>query len=303
MYWLRKAETLIKVILFLAAAIVALLTLVIVLILFGESLRFFTMVSPLEFLFGLTWSPQSEAVTVGHSAFGAVPLFTGTLLITLVAMTVAVPLGIGSAIYLAEYANKKLRAITKPAVEILAGIPTVVYGYFAALTVAPLIRTIGNAIGLEVASESALAAGLVMGIMIIPFILSITDDVIASIPQNLRDAALALGSTKSETIRKVVLPSALPGIMSAILLAISRAVGETMIVTMASGLNANLTMNPLQSVTTVTAQIVSLLVGDQEFDSAKTLAAFALALTLFLITLVINVVALIIVKRYKARYD
>jgi phosphate transport system permease protein len=220
-----------------------------------------------------------------------------------VAMLIAVPIGLFSAIYLAEYAHRKFRAWTKPFLEILAGIPTVVYGFFAALTVAPFIRGWGEAVGLDVASESALAAGVVMGIMIIPFVSSLSDDVMNAVPQSLRDGSYALGATKSETIRQVVIPAALPGIVGAVLLAVSRAIGETMIVVMAAGLAANLTINPLEAVTTVTVQIVTLLVGDQEFDSAKTLAAFALGLLLFLVTLGLNVIALGIVRKYREKYD
>jgi phosphate transport system permease protein len=208
-----------------------------------------------------------------------------------------------SAIYLSEYAAPRFRAVAKPLLEILAGIPTVVYGFFAALTVAPFIRRLGEAVGLATSSESALAAGLVMGIMIIPFVSSLSDDVINAVPQALRDGSAGLGATPSETIRKVVLPAALPGIVSALLLAISRAVGETMIVVMAAGLAANLTLNPLEAVTTVTVQIVTLLVGDQEFDSPKTLAAFALGLALFVVTLTLNIIALRVVQRYREQYD
>ena len=271
-----------------------------------ESARFFKIVPIHEFLFGTKWSPQiaMRADQGGASgAFGAVPLFTGTLLITFIAIIIAGPLGIYSAIYLAEYGSKKFRAYVKPSLEILAGIPTVVYGYFAAMTVAPALRDFGDWAGIPIASESALAAGLVMGIMIIPYVLSLSDDVINAVPQSLRDASYGLGATKSETIRSVVIPAALPGIMGALLLAISRAIGETMIVVMAAGLSANLTLNPLQSVTTVTVQIVTLLTGDQEFDSAKTLAAFALGLTLFFVTLILNVIALLIVKKYREKYD
>jgi phosphate transport system permease protein len=271
-----------------------------------EAIRFFNKVSPAEFLFGLHWSPQTalRADQVGASgAFGAVPIFAGTLLITLIAMTVSIPIGLMSAIYMAEYATPKFRSLVKPALEILAGVPTVVYGFFAALTVAPLIRGLGEQIGLSVASESALAAGLVMGVMIIPFVSSLSDDVINAVPQTLRDGAYAMGSTKSETIRQVVLPAALPGIVGSILLAVSRAIGETMIVVMAAGLAASLTANPLEAVTTVTVQIVTLLVGDQEFDSAKTLAAFALGLLLFVITLILNVIALVVVRKYREKYD
>jgi phosphate transport system permease protein len=271
-----------------------------------EAIRFFALVSPFEFLFGTHWSPQIaiRADQVGSTGgFGAVPVFAGTLLITLIAMVVAVPIGLMSAIYMAEYATPRFRAWAKPALEILAGIPTVVYGFFAALSVGPFIRELGQAVGLNVASESALAAGLVMGIMIIPFVSSLSDDVINAVPQSLRDGALAMGATRSETIRQVVVPAALHGIVGSVLLAVSRAVGETMIVVMAAGLAANLTANPLEAVTTVTAQIVTLLVGDQEFDSAKTLAAFALGLVLFIVTLCLNIIALTVVRHYREQYE
>ena len=232
----------------------------------------------------LRWR-SARIKSVGSGAFGAVPLFTGTLLISGIAMAVAVPIGLMSAIYLSEYASRRFRTIAKPVLEVLAGIPTVVYGFFAALVVAPLIRDTGTAIGLDVSSESALAAGLVMGIMIIPFVSSLADDVINAVPQALRDGSYGIGATQSETIRQVVIPAALPGIVGGVLLAVSRAIGETMIVVMAAGLAANLTMNPLEAVTTVTVQIVTVLVGDQEFDSAKTLSAFALGLVLFVIDL------------------
>ncbi len=290
-----------------ACACIAILTTVgIVLSVLFESLRFFAAVPFWEFLFGTTWSPQTaiRADQVGSSgAFGAVPLFTGTLLIAAIAMLIAVPIGLMSAIFLAEYASRRVRSIAKPALEILAGIPTVVYGFFAALTVAPFIRDFGASLGLDVASESALAAGLVMGVMIIPFVSSLSDDVISAVPAVLRDGSLGLGATQSETIVRVVLPAALPGIVGGILLAVSRAIGETMIVVMAAGLAANLTANPLEAVTTVTVQIVTLLVGDQEFDSPKTLAAFALGLVLFVVTLALNVLALRVVRKYREQYE
>ena len=294
-----------------ACSVVAVLTTFgIVLSLVFESLRFFALVPLHDFLFGLHWSPQSmfagagsDAEAVDPEVFGAVPLFVGTLLITAIALAVAAPIGLMSAIYLSDYAGPRFRAAAKPILEILAGVPTVVYGFFAALTVAPLIRRAGEAVGLAPTSESALAAGLVMGVMIIPFVSSLSDDVINAVPQALRDGSAALGATTSETIRRVVLPAALPGIVAALLLAVSRAIGETMIVVMAAGLAANLTLDPLQAVTTVTVQIVTLLVGDQEFDSAKTLAAFALGLTLFLVTLTLNVVALSVVRRYREQYE
>jgi phosphate transport system permease protein len=293
--------------LLLAASLVAVLTTIgIVLSLVFEALRFFARVPVTELLFGLHWSPQTalRAEQVGASgSFGAVPLFVGTLLISLIAMAVAVPVGLLSAIYMAEYAGRRARNVLKPLLEILAGIPTVVYGFFAALTVAPLLRRWGEAIGLDVASESALAAGAVMGVMIVPFVSSLADDVITAVPRGLREASFGLGATQSETIRRVVIPAALPGIVGGVLLAVSRAIGETMIVVMAAGLAANLTFNPLEAVTTVTVQIVTLLVGDQEFDSAKTLSAFALGLVLFLVTLALNVVALQVVRRYREQVE
>lgn len=293
-----------------ACSIVAIFTTIgIVFSVIFESIRFFRLIPPLEFLTGLTWNPEFEGAARagsgqgGISAYGSVPLFVGTFLISIVALTVAIPVGLLSAIYLSEYASNKTRSIVKPLLEILAGVPTVVYGFFAALTIAPFFKGVGESVGLSVASESALAAGFVMGIMIIPFISSLSDDVINAVPQSLRDAAYGLGSTKSEAVRNVVLPAALSGIVASIILAVSRAVGETMIVVMAAGLAANLSINPLDAVTTVTAQIVTILVGDQEFESAKTLSAFALALTLIIITLMLNFMALQIVKKYREQYD
>ncbi len=291
----------------LASATIAILTtLGIVLSVLFEALRFFQSVPLADFLFGLEWSPQIaiRADQVGASgAFGVIPLVAGTAIIAAIALLVAVPVGLLSAIYLAEFAGSRVRAWVKPLLEILAGIPTVVYGFFAALVVAPLVRAAGEHLGLEVSSESALAAGLVMGIMIIPFVSSLSDDVINAVPRALRDGSLALGATRAETITRVVLPAALPGIVGGVLLAASRAIGETMIVVMAAGVGARLTANPLESVTTLTVQIVTLLVGDQEFDSPKTLAAFALGLLLFLITLALNVLALYVVRRYREAYE
>ena len=284
-----------------------------------ESINFFQKVPFTEFLLGTHWSPQIaiRADQTGASgSFGVIPLIVGTLLISFIALLIAVPVGLMSAIYLSEYASPRFRGFAKPALEVLAGVPTVVYGFFAALTVAPAIRNAGDAVrdwgakngieflaALNVSSESALAAGLVMGVMIIPFVSSLSDDVINAVPQSLRDGSFGLGATQSETIKKVIFPAALPGIVGGILLAASRAIGETMIVVMAAGLAANLTVNPLEAVTTVTVQIVTLLVGDQEFDSAKTLAAFALGLFLFVITLALNVIALRVVKKYREQYD
>ena len=301
----RTLDIAVRSLLIIAAGASIFTTIAIVFSVLLEAIRFFRIVPLSDFLFGLQWSPQLalRADQAGSSgAFGAVPLFVGTLLITLVAMLVAIPIGLFSAIYLSEYAAPRTRNWLKPALEILAGIPTVVYGYLAIVFLSPALRGFGASIGLDIASESALAAGLVMGIMIIPFISSLSDDIITSVPRYLRDGAYALGATKSETIKHVVLPSAIPGVMGAVLLAVSRAIGETMIVVMAAGMSANLTANPLQAVTTVTVQIVSLLVGDQEFDSPKTMAAFALGLTLFCITLLLNVVALKIVKNYRKKY-
>ena len=302
----NRVEAIVNGLLITASTIAIFTTIGIVLSVLFESILFFRSVPVTDFLFGLDWSPQMalRADQAGSSgAFGAVPLFAGTLLISGIAMFVAVPIGLMSAIYLAEYAGRHFRAVAKPVLEILAGIPTVVYGFFAALTVAPLVRDSGALLGLDVASESALAAGLVMGIMIIPFVSSLSDDVINAVPQSMRDAAYALGATQSETVRQVILPAALPGIVGSILLAVSRAIGETMIVVMAAGLSAKLTANPLDSVTTVTVQIVTLLVGDQEFDSPKTLAAFALGLVLFVVTLGLNILALHVVRKYREQYE
>ncbi len=302
----RTPERLIMLVLIACSLVAVLVTLGIVFSLVFESIRFFNAVPVSDFLFGLDWSPQTairEDQVGSGGSFGAVPLITGTLLISAIAMAVAAPLGLASAVYLAEYAEKRTRDIVKPILEILAGIPTVVYGFFAALMIAPYIRMTGTSLGLEVASESALAAGFAMGIMIVPLVSSLSDDAINAVPQSLRHASLGLGATRAETIRQVILPAATPGIAGSLLLAASTAIGETMIVVMAAGLAANLTVNPLEAVTTITAQIVALLTGDQEFDSAKTLSAFALGLLLFVITLLLNVAALKIVKHYREQYD
>lgn len=293
----------------LGASLVAILTTFgIVLSLIFESLRFFQSVSPVEFLTGTRWSPQTalRADQVGSSgAFGAVPLFWGTIFIgAIIAMLVAIPLGLMSAVYLTQYARASVRKVLKPVLELLAGVPTVVYGFFAALTVAPKVRDFAVWLGMsDASSESALAAGVVMGVMIIPFVSSMADDALNAVPGSMRDGSLAMGATPSETVKRVLLPAALPGIVGGILLAVSRAIGETMIVVMAAGLAANLTLNPFDSVTTVTTQIVALLTGDQEFDSPKTLSAFALGLVLFCITLLLNVYALAVVKKYREAYD
>lgn len=307
--------------LFVCSAIAVLTTVGIIASLAFDSFRFFQKVPVFDFLFGTQWSPQIaiRADQVGSSgAFGAVPLFAGTLLIMVIAMCVAAPIGLLSAIYLSEYAGRGMRAVIKPLLEILAGVPTVVYGFFAALTVGPFLRVFFNEIGLFliggpldglgqylalVQNQMALTAGAVMGIMLIPFVSSLSDDILNAVPQSLRDGSSAMGATKSETVKRVLLPAALPGIAGALLLAMSRAIGETMIVTMAAGLAANLTFNPLDTVTTVTVQIVTLLTGDQEFNSAKTLSAFGLGLTLFLVTLMLNIVAHRIVQTYREQYD
>lgn len=303
------------------STLAVLTTLGIVMSLAWESFRFFQSVPPMDFLFGTSWDPQiamrSDQVAA-EGAFGAVPLFAGTFLIMLIAMAVAAPIGLYSAIYLSEYAGPATRSIVKPLLEILAGVPTVVYGFFAALTVGPTFRAFFNWIGeflvngpmdplgqylVTVQNQMALTAGVVMGIMLIPFVSSLSDDILNAVPQSLRDGSYAMGATRSETVKKVILPAALPGVAGALMLAVSRAIGETMIVTMAAGLQAKLTANPLDTVTTVTVQIVTLLTGDQEFDSPKTLAAFGLGLTLFVVTLVLNVAALAIVRKYREQYD
>ena len=298
-----------------ACSLVAILTTMgIIFSLLFESIKFFSAINIFDFLFGMSWSPQRAFVSDASAittleyenlkgAFGSVPLFAGTAFIALIAMIVAVPIGLFSGIYMAEYASSKVRKYSKPIIEILAGIPTVVYGFFAALTVGPFFREVGEKFGLEVSSESALAAGLVMGVMIIPYVSSLSDDVINAVPQSLRDGSYAIGATKSETIKRVVIPAALPGIVGSVLLAVSRAIGETMIVVMAAGLAANLTINPLESTTTITTQIVMLLIGDQEFDSPKTQSAFALGLTLFFATLILNYIALRFVKKYREKYE
>lgn len=272
----------------------------------AESWLFFRHVSPVEFLFGLEWSPQiaiREDQAGARGAFGFIPLIAGTLLISMVAMAVAVPMGLATALYLSEFASARTRDRVKPCMEMLAGVPTVVYGFFAVVTLSPILKDLGASLGVDIAGESALAAGLVMGMMLIPFIASLSEDALFAVPASLREGALALGSTPFEAAAKVVMPAALPGIAAGMLLALSRAIGETMIVVMAAGVAANLSANPLEAVTTVTVQIVTLLTGDQEFDDPKTLAAFALGLALFFITLLINVAALHLVRKFRQRYD
>lgn len=292
----NRVESIIRILLIICSMIAIFTTIGIVLSVLWESLVFFREIPFFQFLFGTHWNPSTNS-------FGAVPIFAGTLLISLIAMLIAVPVGLMSAVYLSEYAGPRVRAFAKPLLEILAGIPTVVYGFFAALTVAPFLANFGKSIGWNISPESALAAGVVMGIMIIPFVSSLSDDVINAVPQAMRDASYGMGATRSETITKVILPAALPGIVGSVLLAASRAIGETMIVVMAAGLSANLTANPFEAVTTVTVQIVTALVGDQEFDSPKTLVAFALGLVLFVVTLALNVFALHVVRKYREQYD
>ncbi len=298
-------DRVVKAFLLIGTVISILITVLIVLSVLSETLRFFTFVSPASFFFGTEWSPQTaiRSDQAGSSGqFGAIPIFTGTFMIAFIAMAVALPLGLLAAIYLSVYANPAVRNCFKPALEILAGVPTVVYGYFAVVSFSPLLREAGGYFGLSIASESALVAGTVMGIMITPFIMSLSEDVMSAVPKALIYGSLAMGATPSETVRKVIVPAAMPGIVGAVLLGISRAIGETMIVVMAAGLSANLTANPLESVTTATVQMVTLLTGDHEFDSPKTLAAFALGFTLLILTLLLNFVAQSIVRKYRERY-
>ena len=308
----EPVEKFLNYVLFFCSLAAILTTVGIVFSLIFQSIEFFKVIPIFDFIFGTHWYPAKAFVrdasepldpSMYSDTFGAVPVFAGTFFIAFIAMCVSIPVGLLSGIYMAEYASSNVRKYAKPLIEILAGIPTVVYGFFAALTVGPFLKDLGSSFGLEVSSESALAAGGVMGIMIIPFISSLSDDVITSVPQGLRDGSYAMGATKSETIKRVIFPAALPGIVGSILLAISRAIGETMIVVMASGLAANLTLNPLESTSTITAQIVVILIGDQQFGDPKTQAAFALGMTLFLVTLCLNIVALKVVKKYREKYD
>jgi phosphate transport system permease protein len=292
----------------LTASFIAILTTIgIIGSLIFETARFFTFVSPLDFLLGTNWNPDPFAPVTPEigEKLGAIPLFWGTLFIgAIIAMIVAIPFGLMSAIYLTQYASARFRKWAKPLLEILAGVPTVVYGYFAALTVAPMMRDFASFIGIaNPTTESALAAGIVMGVMIIPFVSSMADDSIAAVPQSMRDGSLAMGATTSETIKKVLIPAALPGIVAGVMLAVSRAIGETMIVYMAAGAAAKLSANPFDSMTTVTYQIARLLTGDGDFDHPATLAAFALGLVLFIVTLILNIIALRVVKRFREAYE
>ncbi|MDQ6986914.1 MAG: phosphate ABC transporter permease subunit PstC [Mariprofundaceae bacterium] len=304
-------ENVVRGIIFTAASISILTTIGIVLSVIFESIRFFQVIPIWDFITGTQWQPDTAFLigagradeSVAPPLFGSLPIFAGTFMITLIAMLVAVPIGLFAAIYMSEYASHNTRGRIKPMLEILAGIPTVVYGFFAAITISPLVVDAAHAFGLEADYTNALAPGLIMGVMIIPFISSLSDDVIRAVPQSLRDGSLALGTTKAETIRHIVLPAAFPGIVSAFLLAVSRAIGETMIVVMAAGLRPNMTANPLEGMTTVTVKIVEALTGDQEFDSAFTLSAFALGLVLLLITLTLNIISTIIVRKFRQRYE
>lgn len=289
--------------LFLASTVAVLTTVGIVLSVLFETIHFFQFVSPMDYFFGTVWDPRFATVGKAEGQFGLLPLLWGTLFISAVALLVAVPVGLFAAIYMSEYAGSKVRAFAKPVLEILAGIPTIVYGFFALSVFGPLLRDIGGNIGLDISASSVLTAGIVMGVMIIPFVSSLSDDIINAVPQSLREGSYGLGATQSETIKKVVLPAALPGIVGAVLLAASRAIGETMIVVLAAGIAANLTLNPLEPVTTITVKIVSQLTGDLEFNSPQTLVAFALGLTLFVITLGLNVYALYIVRKYREQYE
>ncbi|MEF2229421.1 MAG: phosphate ABC transporter permease subunit PstC [Pseudodesulfovibrio sp.] len=297
-------EQLIVKLLFAASLVSIFTTLGIVLSVTFEAIKFFDIVNLWDFVTGTTWNPD-EAVPGREASgvFGSVPLFAGTFMVTAIAMIVAVPIGLFSAICMAEYASPTFRKVAKPALEILAGIPTVVYGFFAAITVSPMVVHAAEYFGLQADFTNALSPGLVMGVMIIPLISSLSDDVITSVPNSLREGALAMGAYRSETIKNVILPAALPGIVSAFLLAVSRAVGETMIVVMAAGLRANLTWNPLEGMTTVTVRIVDAFTGDQAFDSPETLSAFGLGLVLLVVTLVLNIISLVVIRRFRQQYE
>ena len=300
----NQVERFVIAMLVFCSAVAIITTIAIVVSLFGEAMRFFSFVHPLDFFFGTLWNPRFA--TVGHGAmggYGLLPLLWGTVLITIIAMLVAVPVGLMTAIYMAEYASPHLRSFAKPVIEVLAGIPTIVYGFFALTVIGPFLANAGAMLGIEVRATSALTAGLVMGIMIIPFVSSLSDDIITQVPRSLRDGSLGLGATHSETIRRVVLPAALPGIVGAFLLAVSRAVGETMIVVLAAGNAPVLQGNPLQAISTITVTIVNQLTGDIDFTSPQSLVAFALGLTLFTITLVLNILALYIVRKYREQYE
>lgn len=297
-------ERLIMLLLALSSGVAILTTVGIVLSMIGEAIHFFRYVSPVEFFFGTVWNPRfSTAGSGAQGQFGLLPLLWGTLMVSIIALLVAIPLGLMTAIYMAEYAPAWLRSVAKPIIEILAGIPTIVYGFFALVVIGPFLSGLGEMVGISIRATSALTAGLVMGIMIIPFVSSLSDDIITQVPKALRDGALGLGATKSESIRQVVLPAALPGIVGAFLLAASRAIGETMIVVLAAGNNPVLHANPFEAVSTITVTIVNQLTGDMDFSSPQSLVAFALGLTLFVITLGLNVIALVVVRKYRQQYE
>ncbi len=297
-------EGAIKLVLILCSTIAILTTVGIVLSMLGEALRFFTFVNPLDFFFGTVWNPRFSTVGTGDQGeFGLLPLLWGTLMITIIAMLVAVPIGLMSAVYLSEYAGPRVRFFAKPALEILAGIPSVIYGFFALTVVGPFFASTAASLGFGITATSAFTAGTVMGIMIVPFVSSLSDDIISSVPRSLREGSYGLGATQAETIRRVVLPAALPGIVGAVLLAISRAIGETMLVVLAAGNSPVLTANPFDAVSTITVSIVNQLTGDTDFASPQSLVAFALGLTLFVITLGLNVVAIYIVRKFREQYE
>lgn len=299
----HQVEKVINISLALCSGVAILTTLGIVMSMFGEAMRFFSFVSPMNFFFGTEWNPGFSSSGDAEGSYGLLPLLWGTVMVSVIALLVAVPIGLMIAIYLAEYASPRFRAWAKPIIEVLAGIPTIVYGVFALMILGPFLKSVGAMMGVNINATSALTAGVVMGIMIIPFVSSLSDDIITQVPRALRDGSLGLGATKSETIRQVVLPAALPGIMGAFLLAASRAIGETMIVVLAAGNSPILHANPLEAVSTVTMTIVNQLTGDTDFASPQALVAFALGLTLFVITLGLNIIALIIVRKYREQYD
>ncbi len=304
-------EAIIKWLLLIASTISIFTTIGIVASILFEALHFFNMVGFWDFITGTEWDPDTAflagagrgAEGVAQAQFGSVPIFAGTFMITAIAMLVAAPVGLFSAIFMSEYASHRVRSWLKPMLEVLAGIPTVVYGFFAAITISPMIVNLAESMGLYAEATNALAPGIVMGVMIIPFISSLSDDVLNAVPQELRDGSLALGTTKAETIRNIVLPAALPGIVAATLLAVSRAVGETMIVVMAAGLRPNLTWNPLEGMTTVTVRIIDALTGDQAFDSPLTLSAFGLGLVLLVLTLILNIISISVIRRFRLKYE
>ncbi|MGB0660176.1 MAG: phosphate ABC transporter permease subunit PstC [Mangrovicoccus sp.] len=296
----NSTERMVMGILIAASSIAILTTLGIVLSMLYETGHFFSQYSWTHFFFGTEWTPRFK----GNSELGMLPLLWGTLYVSFIALTVSVPIGLFAAVYLSEYASPGVRAVAKPMIEILAGIPTIVYGLFALITVGPLLRDyFAGPMGIGDSTRSVMTAGLVMGIMLIPFVSSLSDDIINAVPQAMRDGSYGLGATKSETIKQVIIPAALPGIVGAILLAASRAIGETMIVVLGAGAAAQLSLNPFEAMTTVTVKIVSQLTGDTDFAAPETLVAFALGITLFVLTLGLNVLALYIVRKYREQYE